>query len=46
MYYFGKDFTKETEIQSLLKDFLKNKQLEEQKELKQFENSSQMPQTF
>ncbi len=46
MYYFGKDFTKEAEIQSLLEDFLKKKQLEEQKGLKGLEISSQTLQTF
>ncbi len=46
MYYFGKDFTKETEIQSLLEDFLKKKQREKQKGLKDLKTSSQTLQAF
>ena len=29
MYYFGKDFTNKTEIQSLLKDYLKKKKIKD-----------------
>ncbi len=29
MYYFGKDFTSETEIQSLLEDYLKKKKVKD-----------------
>lgn len=32
MYYFGKDFEKESEIQSLLDDFLKQKELKNKKQ--------------
>lgn len=39
MYYFGKDFTKETEIPSLLEDFLKKKQMENQKRFQNFETA-------
>ena len=32
MYYFGKDFLKETDIEYLLEDFLKQKKMKNNKE--------------
>ena len=33
MYYFGKDFLKETDIEYLLEDFLKQKKMKNNKKL-------------
>ncbi|USF30972.1 hypothetical protein [Clostridium sp. MD294] len=42
MYCFGKDFTNETEIKSLLEEYLKNKKIENNAEYHNTENQQKL----